>query len=191
MAHGGGQGADERRDAAAVLRQGIAALVREHAREVVGLVRERRERRAHDRLRRLVDHRDEPRPQHLERDRVEPRAIERRRLHWSSVTTTLPVGATAKPARGGTTRAEPSSSITAGPANPSPTERRVRSYTIVSTNPFASGNQTGRRPLIGESPRRARPCSTTSLPATGARTATRTLMNSTDTSGGVSENFSR
>src|SRR5262249_46372803 len=70
-------------------------------------------------------------------------------------------------------------------------ESRVRSYTSVSTYPFASGNQTGRRPLIGDSPRRARPWRTTSLPATGARTATRMLMNSTGTSGGVSENFSR
>ncbi len=65
-----------------------------------------------------------------------------------------------------------------------PRDARGR-YTVVSTNPSASGNQTGRRPLTGDSARRARPCRTTSLPATGARTATRTLMNSTGTSGGV------
>jgi hypothetical protein len=37
----------------------------------------------------------------------------------------------------------------------------------------------------------AAPRLATSAPATGARTATRTLMNSIGTSGGVSENFSR
>jgi hypothetical protein len=74
VAHGGGQGADERRNAAAVLRQRVTAGVGQHACEVVRLVRERRERRAHDRLGGLVDDRDQPRPQHLERDRVESRA---------------------------------------------------------------------------------------------------------------------
>src|SRR6516165_3341119 len=74
----------------------------------------------------------------------QPRGLDRRgRLHVSSATTTLPVAATVKVARGGTTRVEPSSSITAGPAKRSPTESRARSYTIVSTKPFASGNQTG------------------------------------------------
>src|SRR5262245_13379546 len=115
----------------------------------------------------------------------------RRRLHGSRVTTTLPVAATAKPARGGMTRVEPSSSITAGPANRAPTESRARSYTIVSTKSFASGNHTGRRPLIGGSPPPARPWSATSLPATRARAAARPVMNSTGTSGGVSENFAR
>src|SRR4029077_2380254 len=111
---------------------------------------------------------------HGGRAQAQPGGLDcRRRLHESSITTMLPVGATVKPARGGTTSVEPSSSITAGPGNWSPTARRIRSYTVVSTNPFAPGNQTGRRPLTGESPRRERPCRTTSLPETGARTATR------------------
>src|SRR4029453_12229661 len=144
----------------------------------LGIVRVRRE----DRLGVAHDGRSQPEPGGFDH---------RGRFHGSSETTTLPVGATAKRARGGTTRVEPSSSTTADPSNRFPTASRAWSYTIVSTNPSASGNQNGRGPLTAESARRGRPCRTTSLPATGARTATRTLMNSTGTSGGVKENFSR
>src|SRR5689334_20546836 len=63
------------------------------------------------------------------RSQAKPRGLDRRwRLHVSRLTTTFPVGATAKSARGGTTKVEPSSSITAGPENRSPTARRARSY---------------------------------------------------------------
>jgi len=59
------------RDAARVLREGVPARVGEHAGEVVGLVGERGERRAHDGLGRLVDHRDEARPQDFQGHGVE------------------------------------------------------------------------------------------------------------------------
>ena len=64
------QRADEGRDAARVLGEGIAARVGEHAGEVIGLVGERGERGPHDGLRRLVGHRDDASPEHLESDGV-------------------------------------------------------------------------------------------------------------------------
>src|SRR5262249_21376309 len=156
----------------------------EDTREVVGLVGERGERRPHDGLGRLVHDRDQPRPQHLERDRVEPGA-------HGSVTTRLPVAATFAVPPGPMTSVEPSSSTTAGPPISSPGARRARAYTVVSSKPRRSGKYARRVPSTARPAPRVSPWTLTSAPATGARTATRMLMNSTGTSGGVSANFSR
>ena len=64
-------GADERRHAVGRLRDRLPLRVGQHAREVVRLAHDGRERRALQRRRGLVGDRDEPRPDHLERDGVE------------------------------------------------------------------------------------------------------------------------
>src|SRR5207302_4617090 len=176
VAHGGRQAADEGRDAAAVLGQCRAAGVGQHAGEVVGLVGERRERRAHDGLGRLVDDRDDARPQDLQRDGVDGRA-------HGSVTMMLPVAATWPTPPDPITRVEPSSSRTAGPRISSPGASFTRSYTVVSTKRRRSGKYAGRVPLTAPPRPRPSPSTVTSAPATGARTATRMLMNSIGTSG--------
>ena len=102
----------------------------------------------------------------------------------------LPLAATRAVAPGPTTSVEPSSSTTAGPRTTSPGASRARSYTVVSSKRRLAGKYAGRTPLIAL-PAPACPCTVTSAPATGARTATRMLMNSTGTSGGVSANLSR
>src|SRR5688572_26522509 len=132
MADGGGQGADEGRDAAAVLRQRVAARVGQDAGEVVGLVGQRRERRPDDGLGGLVHDRDDPRPEHFERDRVELGG-------HGTVTTMLPLAATRPTPPGPITSVEPSSSTTAGPRISSPMARRARSYTVVSSKPRGWG----------------------------------------------------
>ena len=65
------QGADERGDAGGGLHEGVALIVSDHAREIVRLAHERRERGAHQRRRRLVHDADEPPPEHFQRDGIE------------------------------------------------------------------------------------------------------------------------
>ena len=62
------QRADERRDAAPVCAIERPSRVGQHAREVVGLAHQHRERRAHERGRGLVDDGDEPLPLDFQRD---------------------------------------------------------------------------------------------------------------------------
>ena len=71
LLHRDGQRADEGGDALRVLRQRLPGRVGQHAGEVVGLVHQRRERRAPQRLRRLVDGGDGAAPEDLQRDGVE------------------------------------------------------------------------------------------------------------------------
>src|SRR5262249_61244460 len=106
MPDGRRQGRDEGRNAARVLSERVPACVREDAGEVVRLVGQRRERRAHDRLGRLVDDREDAGPEHFETDGVEARAHD-------SVTMMLPLGATRAVASSPITSVEPSSSTTA------------------------------------------------------------------------------
>ena len=129
VAHRGRQGANERRDTSRVLRQCVAPGVREHTREVIGLVRQRRKRRADNRLGRLVDDGDEARPEHLQRDGVEPgrHASRASGEGRDTVMMIFPLDATRAVASGPTTSVEPASSTIAGPANASPTARRSRS----------------------------------------------------------------
>ena len=65
------QRADERGDALGILRERLPGRICQHAGKVVGLIHQRRERRAPQRLRRLVHRRDRPPPQDLQRDGVE------------------------------------------------------------------------------------------------------------------------
>src|SRR5439155_270617 len=121
----------------------------------LGIARVRRE----DRLRVVHDGRSQPEPGGLE---------SRGRLHESRLTTMLPVAATVKLARGPTTRVEPSSSITAGPANRSPTARASSSRPRNAASSAPKSPRSSRIPTVATRSTRAGATSRPSAEATPA-----------------------